>query len=682
MRLRRSDCSAPGLTRRRCGNGFAFIDEHGAPIADEQTLERVRGLVIPPAWRDVWICPAPNGHIQATGIDEAGRKQYRYHDAWRARRDAAKFDAMVAFARLLPALREEVARELAREKPDRDRVLAAAVRLLDRGFFRVGGEDYAGENGSFGLATICREHVTQRDGTVVFDYPAKSGKRRVQAVVDPDVAAVVRTLKRRRGGGEELLAYKHRGRWRDVRSEEINAWLKDRTGQDVSAKEFRTWGATVLAAVGLAVSGRPNSTKAGRKRAVTRAVKEVADYLGNTPAVARSSYIDPPRDRPLHRRPGHRRGRDRRGSRRPRHPGSDGAGRPEADRGLTPSSLPMLDPMASPRPATTSAPTFEVDRFGWTAAGRLEVAGRWYGVRGRRFVRPTLDVDGPQGRSRVLASLEHKPWAPDEGQPWVAAFPWESADAGPATLELAVAPGVVVALPPPGARPRPVDGPRTDAQPTDPVGLEERGEAAAALLRRLATLRREHAALAAQRDADRSALAAAELERDEALAARDAARGDRATLERERHEALAALDAAAATAPPSASPDDTALKRLESERDALARELDAMKRERAAARRERNELLSSNDATLAARTDAERERDAALEKLQEVLRERDGAAPRHEPARIERKLPSAERRPPRAAQAPEAERRLTRALTVATLAILAVLAVLLLSAVL
>ncbi len=212
------------------------------------------------------------------------------------RRDAAKFDDMLAFARLLPALREEVARELARGELDRDGVMAVAVRLLDRGFFRVGGEDYAGENGSFGLATIRREHVTQRGETVVFDYPGKSGKRRLQAVVDPEVAAAVRTLKRRRGGGEELLAYKETGpatRWRDVRSEDVNAWLKERTGQDVSAKEFRTWGATVLAAVGLAVSGRANATRSARKRAVTRAVKEVAGYLGNTPAVARSSYIDP-----------------------------------------------------------------------------------------------------------------------------------------------------------------------------------------------------------------------------------------------------------------------------------------------------------------------------------------------------------------------------------------------------
>jgi len=296
MRLRRADCSGPGLTRHRDGRGFRFLDEHGDPIDDEETLERVRDLVIPPAWGEVWICPAPNGHIQATGLDEAGRKQYRYHDAWRARRDAAKFDDMLAFARLLPALREEVAQELDRGELDRDGVLAAAVRLLDRGFFRVGGEGYAGENGSFGLATIRREHVTQRGQTAVFDYPAKSGKRRVQAVVDPEVAAVVRRLKRRRGGGEELLAYKDAGpptRWRDVRSEDVNAWLKDRTGHDVSAKDFRTWGATVLAAVALAVSGRANGTKTARKRAVTRAVKEVAGYLGNTPAVARSSYIDP-----------------------------------------------------------------------------------------------------------------------------------------------------------------------------------------------------------------------------------------------------------------------------------------------------------------------------------------------------------------------------------------------------
>jgi DNA topoisomerase IB len=167
------------------------------------------------------------------------------------------------------------------------------VRLLDRGFFRVGGEDYAVRNESYGLATMKKSHVRMRDGVLVFDYPAKSGKRRVQAVVDPVGADVVRDLTRRRGGGDELLAFKRDRRWVDLRSEDINAWLKQATGKDVSAKDFRTWAATVIAAVALAVSEEAAATKTGRKRAITRAIKEVAHYLGNTPAVARASYIDP-----------------------------------------------------------------------------------------------------------------------------------------------------------------------------------------------------------------------------------------------------------------------------------------------------------------------------------------------------------------------------------------------------
>ncbi|HEV2770264.1 MAG TPA: DNA topoisomerase IB [Solirubrobacteraceae bacterium] len=293
MRLRRSDCSDPGLTRRRHGKGFQFLDEHGDPIDDDETLTRIRELVIPPAWRDVWICPVPTGHIQATGFDDRGRKQYLYHPRWRERRDQAKFDDMLAFARGLPALREEIDRELGRRPLDRNRVLAAAVRLLDRGFFRIGSEEYAAENRSYGLATMRKEHVVQRGDTIVFDFPAKSGKRRVQAIVDPEVAAVVRSLKRRRGGGEELLAYKVSSGWRDVHSEDINAWLRERAGREITAKDFRTWGATVLAAVALAVSGRASNSQTARKRAITRAVKEVAGYLGNTPAVARASYIDP-----------------------------------------------------------------------------------------------------------------------------------------------------------------------------------------------------------------------------------------------------------------------------------------------------------------------------------------------------------------------------------------------------
>ena len=290
-RLRRSDCSGPGITRRRRGKGFEYLDENGERIEEAEVLERIRELGIPPAWKDVWICPYPFGHLQATGSDAAGRKQYLYHPQWRARRDAEKFTAMARFARALPGLRERVAADLRGEGLTRTRVQACAVRLLDIGFFRIGGEEYTD---SYGLATMRKEHVTLgRDREMIFDYPAKSGQRRVQAVVDPEAAEIVAALKRRRGGGDELLAYKERGRWRDLRSEDINAYIKDATGDDFSAKDFRTWSATVLAAVALSVAGQVAGTPSGRKRAITRAIKEVAHYLGNTPAVCRASYIDP-----------------------------------------------------------------------------------------------------------------------------------------------------------------------------------------------------------------------------------------------------------------------------------------------------------------------------------------------------------------------------------------------------
>ncbi|MEA2318909.1 MAG: topoisomerase [Solirubrobacteraceae bacterium] len=292
-RLRRADCTGPGITRRRHGRGFRFVDEEGNAVADPEVLQRIHELVIPPAWNDVWICPYPGGHIQATGIDAAGRKQYLYHPRWRVRRDQEKFDDMVLFARALPPLREHVASDLKRDDMSREHVLACAVRLLDRGFFRVGSEDYAVRNETYGLATMKKSHVRLRGGMLLFDYPSKHGKQRVQAVVDAPVADVVRRLKARRGGGDDLLAYKLGRRWVDLRSDDINEYLKQTTGENVSAKDFRTWAATVLAAFALAVSGGAPATKTGRKRAITRAVKEVAYYLGNTPAVARASYIDP-----------------------------------------------------------------------------------------------------------------------------------------------------------------------------------------------------------------------------------------------------------------------------------------------------------------------------------------------------------------------------------------------------
>ena len=257
-------------------------------------LERIRELVIPPAWGDVWVCPYPLGHIQAVGTDAAGRRQYLYHQRWRDRRDQEKFAEMIRFARALPGLRETAARHLRRRELTRERVLACAVRLLDRGFFRIGTEGYAEDNQTYGLATMHKRHARLGEGGVItFDYASKGGKRRVQSVVDRDVYRVVQALKERRGGGPELLAYKEHRRWVDVRSDDINDYLKTVTEDGFSAKDFRTWNATVLAAVGLAVSGGAASSKTSRERAVARAVKEVAHYLGNTPAVCRASYIDP-----------------------------------------------------------------------------------------------------------------------------------------------------------------------------------------------------------------------------------------------------------------------------------------------------------------------------------------------------------------------------------------------------
>src|SRR3954451_19037544 len=295
VRLRRADTGGPGIRRRRAGRGFVYLDDDGERVEDTEVLSRIHDLVIPPAWDDVWICPYPGGHIQATGIDARGRKQYLYHRKWRERRDQEKFDEMLLFARSLPTLRERVDADLGDRDDDdmgRERVLAAAVRLLDRGFFRIGSEDYAVENDTYGLATMRKEHGSLVNGFVVFDYPAKHGKQHVRRVVDAEVADVVQALKRRRGGTEELLAYKDGRRWVDVKSADINAYVKEATGEDFSAKDFRTWGATVLAAVGLAVSP-VRDTKTARTRAVTRMVKEVAHHLGNTPAVARASYIAP-----------------------------------------------------------------------------------------------------------------------------------------------------------------------------------------------------------------------------------------------------------------------------------------------------------------------------------------------------------------------------------------------------
>ena len=292
-RLRRVDCAEPGIRRVKNGGRFRYVDEAGDKITNQAVSERIGELAIPPAWKEVWVCPDPKGHIQATGYDAAGRKQYLYHEAWRARQDRRKFDAMLELAGALPSLRRRMRRRLREPGLTRERVLAGAVLLLDLGFFRIGSEQYAEENESFGLATIRKSHVRTENGAAVFDYPAKSSQRRVQEITDPELVKLVRALKRRKGGDRELLAYRERKSWIDVRSDEVNQHLKEVTELDISAKDFRTWNATVLAAVLLAGRVDQGSSKTARRRIGREVVKDVAEMLGNTPAVCRRAYIDP-----------------------------------------------------------------------------------------------------------------------------------------------------------------------------------------------------------------------------------------------------------------------------------------------------------------------------------------------------------------------------------------------------
>jgi DNA topoisomerase IB len=294
VRLIRSDPEDVGICRKRHGRGFSYTGPGAARITDARTLARIKSLVIPPAWEDVWICADPHGHIQAIGTDSAGRRQYRYHDLWREQRDRDKFGRVLEFGTILPSVRAAADCHLDTRGLTRDRVLAAAIRLIDLGFFRPGGEEYAEDNGTFGLATIRKRDVAIRGGQLVFDYIAKGDKRREQAVAQERVCAVVRGLKRRRSPGEDqLLAYRAGRSWREVTAADINGYLGEISGGDYTAKDFRTWHATVLAAVGLAVSQPAASSESATKRAIARSVQEVADYLGNTPAVARASYIDP-----------------------------------------------------------------------------------------------------------------------------------------------------------------------------------------------------------------------------------------------------------------------------------------------------------------------------------------------------------------------------------------------------
>ncbi|MEU4674032.1 DNA topoisomerase IB [Amycolatopsis sp. NPDC023774] len=291
-RLRRSDPASPGIRRHRRGRGFSYTGVSGERLADAEALARIDDLVIPPAWRDVWICPWPNGHIQAVGTDAAGRRQYLYHEQWRRRRDEEKHDRVLAMARRLPQWRAGVAEDLAGRGLTRRRVLAAALRMLDRGIFRTGGEEYAEENGTHGVATLLREHACVRSGTCVFEYPAKGGIDRAVSIEDPELAKVVRALLRSRAGSDRLLVYHTREGWHEIHAADVNDRFKELAGEDCTAKDLRTWNATVLAATAFA-SAEPPRSQRGRKRAEAAVMREVAEALGNTPAVCRSSYVDP-----------------------------------------------------------------------------------------------------------------------------------------------------------------------------------------------------------------------------------------------------------------------------------------------------------------------------------------------------------------------------------------------------
>ncbi|MET3705459.1 DNA topoisomerase-1 [Arthrobacter sp. UYEF6] len=291
MRLRRSNANGRGYRRVPAGTGFSYRDLAGSTLPPGPVRDRLESIGIPPAWTDVWIAPFDNGHIQATGLDAMGRRQYIYHPAWRERKDRVKFDRALQLAESLPTARRLVTLDLRSDGTCRERVLAAAFRMLDSGSLRVGSERYTNENGSRGLATLLCAHVHVRRECLELKFPAKSGKDWESEIHDADLAALVRTLKRR-GGNARLLAYKEGRTWRPVTSADINAYVKERTGLDFTAKDFRTLRGTVAAAVSLARSG-PQRTVSARKGAISVAMQEAAAVLGNTPSIARKSYVDP-----------------------------------------------------------------------------------------------------------------------------------------------------------------------------------------------------------------------------------------------------------------------------------------------------------------------------------------------------------------------------------------------------
>ena len=280
----------PGITRRAHGEGFIYLRPNGKPVQRESDLRRIASLVIPPAWADVWISANPRGHLQATGKDARGRKQYRYHPAWIAERDSTKYESLRDFAHVLPRVRRAVVRDLRLPALCKERVLAAIVRLMDRAFIRVGGERYRRENGSFGATTLRNRHVRKTGDAVVLDFRGKSGKRHQLRIDDGRVVRVIRHCLEL--PGDVLFQYKEAGELRSITASDVNAYLKEIAGADVSSKDFRTWGGTVHAARYLAGVER-GETKTAHRVHIREAVKAASQALGNTPAVCRKSYIHP-----------------------------------------------------------------------------------------------------------------------------------------------------------------------------------------------------------------------------------------------------------------------------------------------------------------------------------------------------------------------------------------------------
>ena len=281
----------PGIRRRKAGKGFAYKGPNGEPVKDEATLKRIRSLAIPPAYADVWICAKPNGHIQATGRDAKGRKQYRYHPAFREVRESAKYEHMMAFAAALPAIRAKLAEHMALRGLPREKVLATVVHLLENTLIRVGNDDYVKQNKSYGLTTLRNRHVTVEGAELRFQFKGKSGKTWNLQIKDRRVARIVRACQDL--PGQELFQYvDEEGKRRDVTSADVNAYLREITGRDITAKDFRTWAGTVLAALALQAFETFDS-EAKAKKNVRAAIERVASRLGNTPTICRKCYIHP-----------------------------------------------------------------------------------------------------------------------------------------------------------------------------------------------------------------------------------------------------------------------------------------------------------------------------------------------------------------------------------------------------